>query len=114
MQAYVEQKLSGSSFVGGYLSGTHSYFDVRRLTLEDTKYCTAEVLIHMCLHAPRSNAFFSLTFLSSPGLFRCLFRTNPHYCLYVSSRIEVSDHFQKPRLQSFFEFGVDPVDHLFV
>ncbi len=33
MQAYVEQKLSGSSFVGGYSSCIPAHFDVTRLTV---------------------------------------------------------------------------------
>jgi hypothetical protein len=37
MQACVEQKLSGSSFVGGYLYGITKYFDVSRLTVIDTQ-----------------------------------------------------------------------------
>jgi hypothetical protein len=37
MQAYVEQKLSGSSFVGAYSSGIPAYLDFSRLTVIDTQ-----------------------------------------------------------------------------
>jgi hypothetical protein len=33
----MQQKLSGSSFVGGYLSGIHAHFDSIRLTVIDTQ-----------------------------------------------------------------------------
>jgi hypothetical protein len=36
MQARVEQKLSGSSFVGGYLSGISAHHSSIRLTVIDT------------------------------------------------------------------------------
>jgi len=35
MQACVKQKLSGSSFVGGHLSGIPAYFNDSRLTFMD-------------------------------------------------------------------------------
>jgi len=58
MRAYVEQKRSGSSFVGGYLSGIPAHFDSIRLTVIDTKSCIGAVLMHMWLYVSRSNAFF--------------------------------------------------------
>jgi hypothetical protein len=61
MQPCVEQKLSGSSFVGGYLSGIPAYFDVSRLTVIDTRILHWRGFdAHVPAYSP-ANAFWGLT-----------------------------------------------------
>jgi len=50
MQAYGQQKLSGSSFAGGYISGIPARFHSGRLAVIRTKSCVGEVLMQICLH----------------------------------------------------------------
>ncbi len=50
MQACVRQKLSGSSFEGGYISGIPARIHYVRLTVIIHRSCVREVLMRMCLH----------------------------------------------------------------
>jgi hypothetical protein len=50
MQACEQQKLSGSSFEGGYISGIPARFHSVQLTVIRPKSCVGEVLMRICLH----------------------------------------------------------------
>jgi hypothetical protein len=50
MQACGQQKLSGSSFAGGYISGVPARFHSGRLAVIIPKSCVGEVLMHTGLH----------------------------------------------------------------
>jgi len=50
MQACAQQKLSGSSFAGGYISGIPARFHSGRLAFIRPKSCVGEVLMRIGLH----------------------------------------------------------------
>jgi len=50
MPASGQQKLSGSSFAGGYVSGVPERFRSGRLAVIRTKSCVGEVLLRIGLH----------------------------------------------------------------
>jgi len=60
MQACVEQKRSGSSYVGGYSSRISAYFDVSRLTVIDTQILRWRDFDSHMPACFRSNAFWGL------------------------------------------------------
>jgi len=60
MQACGQQKLSGSSFAGAYISDFPARFHSGRLAVIRPKSCVGEVLMHIGLHG-WSNAVFGLT-----------------------------------------------------
>jgi hypothetical protein len=57
MQACVEQKLSGSSLVGGHCSGITSHSDVRCVTVIHTQILHRRGLIRICLHVSEDAGF---------------------------------------------------------
>jgi hypothetical protein len=63
MQAFGQQKLSGSSFAGGYISGIPARFHSGRLAVIRPKSCVGEVLTRICLHDQGQYAVFGLTLL---------------------------------------------------
>jgi len=52
---------------------------------------------------------FGLTFRRSSAR-----GTDPDYCFDITARVEVADHFKKPRFQLFFKVREDPVGAFFV
>jgi len=50
MQACGQQKLSGSSFAGAYISGVPARFHSGRLAVISSKSCVGEVLMRIGLH----------------------------------------------------------------
>jgi hypothetical protein len=66
VQAYVQQKHPGSSFVCGYLSGVPAYFYVSRLTVIDTQSLRWRGFDAHFTRPSRANVFSVFTV---PGLY---------------------------------------------